>query len=447
MASERQYIELFRSQRQLLEAGSCAPLNARRDRAASLLEANGLPTCRVERYKYTDAEAAFAPDYGLNLKRTAPQADPYRTYRCNVPNLSTALYFVTNDVVCPARDKAAPLPGGAVVCSLHQAAVSHAELLEKHYHRAAAYEYDGVTELNTLLVQDGLFIYLPDGVCLNSPIQIVNVSAATTDLMSNRRILIIAGKDAQVSFLFCDHADGSSRYLTTQVVEVYAGENARLDMYSIEETNEKNVRFNNLYVEQQAGCSVSYNGVTLHNGLTRNRMDFRMLGPGAHVETCGAVIADSEEHVDNSIIAEHAAPSCTSNMLYKYVLDGKSEAAFAGKVLIQEGAQESLSEQTSANLCVSPEAHAYSQPMLEIYADNVKCNHGSTVGKLDEAALFYMRQRGIGEKEARLLLQHAFVNDVIQRVQFEPLRDRLSHLVEMRFRGELSKCKGCKMCK
>lgn len=447
MASEKQYIELYRSQRTLLESGSCAALNAKREAAAAQLEAKGLPTKKVERYKYTDAEAAFAPDYGLNLNRTCPDNDPYRAYHCNVPNMSTSLYYVVNDVVCPSEGKVGELPEGVIVDSINNVAAAHPELIEKYYHQAANYEYDGVTELNTLLVQDGLFIYIPKGVHLENAIQLVNVSTARTDLMSNRRVLVVVEEGAEGAILFCDHAEGMVRYLTTQVVEIFAADHAKVDLYSIEETNLRNVRFNNLYVEQHADSHVSYNGMTLHNGMTRNRLDFRMLGENATVNTYGAVIADKDERVDNSIIVEHVAPSCTSDMLYKYVLDGRSEAAFAGKVLVQEGAQKSLSEQTNANLCVSPEAHAYSQPMLEIYADDVKCNHGSTIGKLDEGALLYMRQRGIEEKEARLLLQHAFINDVIRHVKMENLRDRLATLVELRFRGELTKCKGCKMCK
>ena len=447
MASEKQYIELYRSQQTILEAGSCAPMNALRAAAAAQLEAKGLPTKRVERYKYTSAEAAFAPDYGLNLNRSLPPTDPYKAYHCNVPNLSTLLYYVVNDVVCSSEGNVSGLPEGVLVDSIKHISEVCPGFVEKYYHQAASYEYDGVTELNTLLAQDGLFIYVPAGIQVESPIQLVNVSTARMDLMSNRRVLLVAEEGAKVSVLFCDHAEGAVRYLTTQVVEVFAAPHAKVDLYSIEETNTRNVRFNNLYVEQQADSHVSYNGMTLHNGLTRNRLDFRMLGEGATVNTYGAVIADREERVDNSIVVEHAAPSCTSDMLYKYVLDGKSEAAFAGKVLVQEGAQKSLSEQTNANLCVSPNAHAYSQPMLEIYADDVKCNHGSTIGKLDEAALFYMRQRGIEEREARLLLQHAFINDVIQHVEMENLRERLASLVELRFRGELTKCKACKMCK
>ena len=175
-------------------------------------------------------------------------------------------------------------------------------------------------------------------------------------------------------------------------------------------------------------------------------MHVRLVGTGATTALAGAVIANAEQHVEKHILVEHVAEGCTSDMLYKQVLSGKSLGLVHGKVLVQPGAQKSASEQTLANLCVSEDARAMSQPMLEIYADDVKCNHGSTIGKLDENALLYMRQRGIPEIEARLLLQHAFVNDVLERIPVQDLRERLSHLVEHRFRGELKACNGCSLC-
>ena len=161
----------------------------------------------------------------------------------------------------------------------------------------------------------------------------------------------------------------------------------------------------------------------------------------------GCVIADKEQHVDNNTVIDHKVEHCTSSQLYKYVLDEKATGAFAGMVLVRHGAQKTSSEMRNQNICATREARMFTQPMLEIYADDVKCSHGSTVGQLNDAAMFYMRQRGISEKEAKLLLEFAFVNEVIDTIKLEPLRDRLHHLVEKRFRGELSKCEGCKLCK
>lgn len=444
MSSHQQYIDLFHAHRGILEAGSCAPMNARRDRAAAFLSDRGLPDTRVERYKYSNAVEAFAPDYGLNLNRLQKVEDAYQAFRCNVPNLSTSLYFVINDVVFPAPDRVEA--EGVTITSICRAAAENPAFIEEYYHRAAGREGDPVTELNTMLAQDGILVHLAPGARPKHPIQIINISAAWCDMMSNRRILVVAEAGSEATLLFCDHADSRHAYLTTQVIEAYAAEGARLDFYSIEETEAKNVRYSQLYAEQGAGSRLSYNGITLACGHTRNTADVRLLGPQAEVVMNGAVILDAGQRVDNNILVDHAAESCTSSMLYKYVLDGQSVGAFAGKVLVREGAQHTASEQTNANICASPEARAYSQPMLEIYADDVKCNHGSTVGKLDESALFYMLQRGIPESEAQILLRHAFVNEVLRRIDNEHLRDRISQLVEQRFRGELSRCRDCSLC-
>lgn len=201
-----------------------------------------------------------------------------------------------------------------------------------------------------------------------------------------------------------------------------------------------------LDIEQQAQSSLNLVDVTLKTGDASCDVHVQLLGEGARTALAGAIVGDGDQNVEKRVLVEHVAENCVSDMLYKQVLSGRSSGLVHGKVLVRPGAQKSASEQTLANLCVSDEARALSQPMLEIYADDVKCNHGSTIGKLDETALFYMRQRGIPEIEARLLLQHAFVNDVLQRIPVEDLRERISHLVEHRFRGELKACQGCSLC-
>ena len=207
------------------------------------------------------------------------------------------------------------------------------------------------------------------------------------------------------------------------------------------------MRVSNLYINQEADSRVNHNIITLHNGVTRNRTDLTFSGEGAECVLNGCVIADKAQVVDNNTLIDHKVGHCNSRELYKYVLDGKAVGAFAGRVLVRHGAQKTTSEERNQNICATREARMFTQPMLEIYADDVKCSHGSTVGQLNDTALFYMQQRGISLKEAKLLLEFAFINEVIDTMKLEPLRDRLHHLVEKRFRGELSKCEGCKLCK
>ena len=265
--------------------------------------------------------------------------------------------------------------------------------------------------------------------------------------MVNRRVLIVLEQGAELKMLFCDHAADDCNFLATQVIEAFVGDNARLDLYCLEETHYKNVRVSNVYIEQQRNSRVRHNVITLHNGITRNKLDLSLTGEGAECECFGCVIADKEQHVDNNTLITHKVPHCTSNELYKYVLDDKATGAFAGRVLVEHGAQKTSSQMTNQNLSASKNARMYTQPMLEIYADDVKCAHGSTVGQLNDAALFYMQQRGISVKEAKLLLEFAFINEVIDQMELVPLRDRLHYLVEQRFRGQLSKCEGCKLCR
>jgi Fe-S cluster assembly protein SufD len=265
--------------------------------------------------------------------------------------------------------------------------------------------------------------------------------------MVNRRVLIILEEGAEAKFLFCDHAMDDRHFLTTQVIEAYVGQNAKLDLYCLEETHAKNVRVSNVYIDQEANSRVNHNVITLHNGLTRNKLDLNLIGEGAECSCNGCVIADKQQHVDNNTLITHHVPHCTSQELYKYVLNDEATGAFAGKVYVAKDAQKTISQMTNQNLCATKNARMYTQPMLEIYADDVKCAHGSTVGQLNDAALFYMQQRGISRKEAQLLLQSAFINEVIGHMELEPLRDRLHYLVEKRFRGELNKCEGCKLCR
>ena len=446
--SEQQYIELYKQAREMICKHSSEVMNAQRDAAFDSFATYGFPSRKVERYKYTDIQKLFTPDYGLNLNRLEIPVDPYQAFRCDVPNLSTSLYFVVNDMFYTKEQPKGHLPEGVIVGSLK-------EFASTEYYNQLADKEDAITALNTMLAQDGLFVYVPKNVKVDRAIQVINILKAPSlwgraggeALMVNRRVLIVLEEGAELKMLFCDHAADDKNFLATQVIEAFVGENASLDLYCLEETHYKNVRASNVYIDQQANSRVNHNVITLHNGVTRNKLDLTLSGEGAECQCYGCVIADKQQHVDNNTLITHKVSHCTSNELYKYVLDDQSTGAFAGRVLVEHGAQKTTSQMTNQNLTATKEARMYTQPMLEIYADDVKCAHGSTVGQLNDAALFYMRQRGISLEEAKMLLQNAFINEVIDKMQLEPLRDRLHYLVEKRFRGELNKCDGCKLCK
>ena len=447
MSSEKQYIDLYNQCKGMINKHAPQVLNDLRDKAFDDFCRLGFPSKKVERYKYTDMQKIFEPNYGLNLNRLEIPVNPYDVFKCDVPNLSTSLYFVVNDSFYDKMLPKCSLAEGVVVGSLSKVAAEYPELVAKYYGKIANTGEDAVTALNTMLSQEGLMVYVPKNVKVEKAIQVINILRSDVDLMVNRRVLIVMEQGSEAKFLFCDHAADDRRFLTTQVIEAFVGENAKLDLYCLEETHYKNTRVSNVYIEQQANSVVNHNVITLHNGVTRNRLDLVFKGEGAECFANGCVIGDKSQHIDNNTLIDHQVGHCTSHQLYKYVLGDEAVGAFAGRILVRKDAQKTSSNEINQNLCTTKKARMFTQPMLEIYADDVKCSHGSTVGQLNDAAMFYMRQRGISEKEAKLLLEFAFVNEVVDQIQLEPLKERLRYLVEKRFRGELNKCEGCKLCK
>lgn len=428
MKAEQQYIDLFAQCEDLVCRHSTPVMNALRADALANFERLGFPSTRSEDYKYTDVAQAFAPDYGLNINRVAIPVNPYDVFRCDVPNLSTSLYFVVNDTFYDKDLPKAHLPEGVYAGGLKAFTEQYPEIASKYYGKAAPSSKDGIIALNTMLAQDGFVVYVPKNVVVERPIQLVNIFRNDVDTMANRRVLVIMEPHSEAKLLVCDHSIDDVKFLATQVVEIFAEEGARFDYYDLEESSVSTTRFSSVHV-RQAKRVVELNGEYAESTL------------------CGMSVLDKEQQMDTYSHITHAVPNCTSNELFKNVLNDHAVGVFSGRILVKEDAQKTAAYQTNRNLCATREARMYSKPQLEIYADDVKCSHGMTTGQLDENALFYMQSRGIPRDEARMLLSVAFTSDVIDHVRLEALKDRLHKLVEKRFRGELAKCAGCRICK
>ena len=447
MKAEQQYIDLFTGYEDLIRRHASDVQNTLRTQALADFERLGFPSVKSEDYKYTDVAQAFAPDYGVNINRLDIPVNPYDVFRCDVPNLSTSLYFVVNDTFYDKMLPKAHLPEGVYAGGMKNFMDKYPEVASRYYGKAALTGKDAIVALNTMLAQDGFVLYVPRRVVVERPIQLVNVFRSDVDTMANRRILVILEEGAEAKLLVCDHSVDDVKFLATQVVEIFAGEGAFFDYYDLEESSVSTTRFASVHVKQEAESNVLVNGITLNNGLTRNNYYIELNGEHAETTLCGMSILDKEQQVDTYSHITHAVPYCTSNELFRNVLDDQAVGAFSGRILVKENAQKTEAYQTNRNLCATREARMYSKPQLEIYADDVKCSHGMTTGQLDENALFYMQSRGISRDEARMLLSVAFMSDVIDHVRLEALKDRLHKLVEKRFRGELAKCAGCRICK
>jgi len=444
---EQQYIDLYKQQHDSIKKHSAAVMNDSRDDSFALFEKLGFPTSALENYKYTDLKEALSVDYGLNINRIPVPVNPYEVFSCDVPGIHSYLYFVVNDAFYPVNDaRNKVLPKGVIIGSLKEVANKHPELLKDYFGKLSTIKDDGLIAFNGAFAQDGFFMYVPKNVVMDKPVQLVNIMRSDVDFMANSHNLIILEEGAKAQLLVCDHTVDEVRFLSNRVTEVFVAQNATYEHYKLENTHIKTTNLSTLLIDQQASSNVLANVITLHNGITRNTIEIDL--DGEHCETllCGMVIGDKKQQVDNFTSIIHNKPNCQSRELFKYVLDDLSKGGFTGKLYVARDAQKTAAFQTNRNILLSKTAKMRTKPQLEIYADDVKCSHGATIGSLDETAKFYMQSRGISEQEARLLLMFAFTNDVIEHIQIPALQDRMKMLVEKRLRGELSKCEGCVIC-
>ncbi len=444
---EQQYIDLYKQHHESIKKHSTGVMNDLRDDAFALFEKLRFPTVALENYKYSDLKAGLSIDYGVNINRIPIPVNPYEVFTCDVPGIHSYLYFVVNDAFYPVKDiRNNSLPEGVIIGSVNQVAETHPELVKQYFGKLSSKKEDGLVAFNGAFAQDGFFMYVPKNVVLDKPVQLVNIMRSDVDFMANSHNLIILEEGAKAQLLVCDHTVDDVRFLSNRVTEVFVSENATYEHYKLENMHVKTTNLATLLIDQQTSSNVLANVITLHNGQTRNTVEIDL--DGEHCETllCGMVIGDKNQQVDNFTSIIHNKPNCHSRELFKYVLDDMAKGGFTGKLYVAKDAQKTAAFQTNRNILLSKTAKMRTKPQLEIYADDVKCSHGATIGQLDESAKFYMQARGISEAEARLLLMFAFTNDVIENIRIPALQDRIKMLVEKRLRGELSKCEGCVIC-
>jgi len=281
------------------------------------------------------------------------------------------------------------------------------------------------------------------GAVIEKPVQIINLLSSDDNLMATQRNLIVAEAGSQVKVLVCDHTLTSSSFLYNSVSEVFVGEDAFVDVYTIQNHHNQSTTINSSFYRLQRNSNLVTGTVSLHGGLIRNNLKVTFNGDHSEANVNGISFTDKKQHVDNFTMIEHAMPNCLSNQIYKNILDDESTGAFAGRIHVARDAQQTNAFQRNNNVLLSDKARMQTKPQLIIDADDVKCSHGATVGQINEEALFFLRARGIGEKEARMMLMNAFAREVVQKISIEPLRDRIDELIEKRLKGEISRCHDC----
>ena len=391
-----------------------------RDKAAARFAALGFPTVRDEDWRFTSVAPIASTEF-----QTAGDAAVHASELDALP-YSTAPYRITlvNGRFSAALSRLNDLPKGVRAGSLAAAASEHSDVVPRYYGQLAEFHGRSFVALNTALAGDGAYLYIPEGAIIETPIEILFLSAgdSTSPAMSQARTLIVAGERSQVRIVETYAALRGGTYFTNGVTEVFAGENAIVDHYKVQQEGLDAFHVATMQVNAQRSATVSTHSFSLGGKLVRNDVNAVLDGEGAEVTLNGLYLADGDRLVDNHTVIDHAKAHCPSHEIYKGIIGGKARAVFNGKIIVRQDAQKTDAKQTNRALLLSDSASINTKPQLEIFADDVKCTHGATIGQLDEEAIFYLRARGLTHFEARDLLIHAFAGEVIDRVRIEDLR-------------------------
>lgn len=390
----------------------------------------GFPTLKHEDWRFTN----IAPIAKLPFKpQLAPARDGLKASDINNFTFgklaATRLVFINGHY---AADLSTPgqLPRGVTVQSLAQALASDSGLLQKHLARYAQTEDNAFTALNTAFFQDGAFVHVPPGTTVEKPVHVVFVSTANqSGATLNPRNLIVAEKDSRLTVLESYASIADASYFTNAVTELVAGEGAVVEHCKFQDESQS--AFHIAAIQAQLGRSCNFISHSIATGarLSRNNIRTTLAGEGLECVLNGLYLTKADQLADHHMVVEHAQPHCNSHEYYNGILDGRSKGVFHGRILVRQAAQKTDAKQTNKNLLLSDEATADTKPQLEIYADDVKCTHGATVGQLNEESIFYLRTRGIDFETARRMLIHAFAGEIIERIRHAPAREEMDRLV------------------
>ena len=353
---------------------------------------------------------------------------------CNVPNLNTTRLLFWNGYYYNALQH---LPNGIIYGSLREARQQHPDLM------AEMSVTNPYSTINAEGYTDGLFLFIPDNVDVELPIQLQSVIDSDHPVLIQTRNYVHVGQGSRLSLILCDDSGNDDRSFSNNVTQLHVGSHAHVQLYKMQNLNDHSALLNQTFVEMQEGASLLSMAFTFNGGNIRNHTEIRMLGEHCTTEAHGLYLLDKEQHADNYVFVDHAKPNCNSQELYKGIMDDSSSAVFNGHVLVEDGATKTEAYQTNRNILLTDKASIDTKPFLEIYNDDVKCSHGSTTGQLDDKALFYLRSRGISEHIARTLLLAAFCDEVTQKVEIPALRDWLGDICNRRLHGEFSPCSDC----
>ncbi len=402
-------------------------------KAFSAFNKMGVPTVRNEEWKYTRISGLFNKEYNFNpaTVATTVTASDLDAFRLPDHEQATELVFVNGLFSAGLSTIRSSV---LVVQPLEEAANNeYKDIVAQHLGHSSKYIKDGIHALNTAFLQEGVFIHIGRGKAAEHPIYIYQISdARTAPILSQPRTLIHIAENAQVEFVETYATMGLSESFVNEVTEIIVEKDAMVEFYKIQNDAAHSSQVNTTHFRQLGKSHVHTVNISLNGSIVRNNLNMALEAANCETNLHGLYFLKGGTHVDNHTVVDNIKPNCLSNELYKGVIDDTATAVFNGKIYVQQDAQKTNAFQSNKNILLSDEATINTKPQLEIFADDVKCSHGCTVGQLDEEALFYLQSRGIGEKAARSLLVHAFAIDILEHIKLQPIRDYVNQLISER---------------
>jgi len=404
-------------------------LESIRESGMSKFSELGFPGPDNEDWRFTNVTPIARTSFGMD-RNGMPQVTPDTVNQFTFPGLKCSLLVFVNGCYQPELSVTTELPEGVKVLNLAQAVESDQDLIKERLSSYANFDKEAFTALNTAFMEDGGFIYVPDNTVLPDPVHLLYITTESDHpTITNPRNLFVVGKNSEADVVEQYVTLSEGVYFSNVVTELVIGENSTAGHYLIERESKKSFNVSTLRVQQDKHSNLRSHSVLLGGALVRNNVHPVLAGEGCDSLINGLYMPSGRQHMDNYMVVEHASPHCDSRQFYNGILDGRSRGVFHGRIIVHEDAQKTDAKQTNRNLLLSDNAQIDTKPQLEIYADDVKCTHGATIGQMDEDAIFYMQSRGIAEDAAKEILLSAFTGGTLESMRIEQIREYCEKLV------------------
>lgn len=386
----------------------------------------GVPSRRDEEWRYTDLSPLLVLDLVPAPAADLAAAEDFLKHSAFGRLAETSLVFVNGRYV-PELSKGLSDPSGPVILPMREAWNREPAVVERFLGRVAGFRESAFASFNLAFLENGAYIRVPAGRVVEQPVQIVYLTLGAEAGLISPRVLVVVEDNAQCRLVETHLGADQSAYFSNPVTELSVGQNGVLSYYKLQQESPRAFHVATLESHQGRSSSVTTNVITLSGGLVRNETAVSLQGEGGWAQLDGLYLVSGSQHVDNFTRIEHVSPHCSSRELYKGILSDRGTGVFRGRIVVAKGAQKTDSKQTNNNLLLSDHALINTKPQLEIYADDVKCTHGATIGQLDRDSVFYLRARGISEEAAKGILIYAFANEVVNRIAVDSLREKLEN--------------------